>query len=219
MKFKNNSIKIALLGDGSTGKTTYFNKINNFNNPEYKFPKKYRATSNFNLKLLSLNTSHGEILVDFWDTAGQEKYGGDLRNAYIYGADAIIILYDISNRQTIDNVPKWLSDTYATCGDIPVVVVGNKIDKINNINSLDQVKLRDVRLKKMYGGKNITNILFSIKENKSIKPGTLWSSDKLVKGGLYKPFEYILQKCFKQNIQVIPPNISSYKNNFGEDDF
>ena len=35
------SLKIALLGDGSTGKTTYFKKIQAYNDPDYKFPKKY----------------------------------------------------------------------------------------------------------------------------------------------------------------------------------
>lgn len=213
------SLKIALLGDGSTGKTTYFNKIKEYNNPDYKFPKKYNATSNFNLQILPLNTNFGNVLVDIWDTAGQEKFGGDLRNAYIYGADGIIILYDIGNRKTIENVPKWLSDTYSTCGDIPVVVVGNKIDKKRSLTALEEVKFRDVRLKKLYGGKSITNVLFSIKENKSVEIGKYWQSDEIVKGGLFKPFEYILSTYFKRNITVTPPKMKVCNNDFGPDDF
>ena len=50
-------IKITLIGDGSTGKSSYYNKLISLDNPEYRFNKKYKATDNFNVKILNLNTN------------------------------------------------------------------------------------------------------------------------------------------------------------------
>ena len=159
--FKNKEfspLKVIILGDGSTGKTSFYERLSKYHDPEYRFNKKYKATTSFNLKKLELDTNKGKITLFLWDTAGQEKYGGDLRDGYIQGANAAIILYDVTNRNTIDNVQKWLDNINQVCNlkeSIPISVVGNKIDKVPQISSLDHVKLRDARLKSMYGHKNM----------------------------------------------------------------
>lgn len=194
------TLKIALLGDGSTGKTSYFNMIKDFNNPTYKFNKKYLATSEFNLNAFLLNTSNGKINIDLWDTAGQERYGGKLRNAYIYGADGIIIFYDITNRKTLENIKFWLDTVKKICGNIPVIVLGNKLDRKNKVPNLQEVKLRDSVLKTMYGSSNIKNILFSVKENSYLHEGSWWNSSKIVSNGMFYPFEEIISKILRKTV-------------------
>ena len=183
-------IKIALLGDSSTGKSSFFERICGYNDPSYKFKKDYMATPQFDINRLRLKTNVGNINVHLWDTAGQEDRE-DMRPLYIKGSNAIIIMYDVCNRNTIVNVQKWLNDILSTCGNIPVVVIGNKIDKSHEIPNIDQVKIRDARLHTMYkNNKNITNILFSVKANKAlVRAGHV---DRTIKNGILVPFEKLL---------------------------
>lgn len=198
-------IKIILLGDGSTGKSSFYQRLCNYNDPEYIFNKKYRATTDFNLKKIRLSTNKGLINLFIWDTAGQEKYGGDLRDGYIQGADAAIIMYDVSNRDTISNVQKWLDNINEVCNSkysIPVAVVGNKIDKIKKVSSLDHVKLREARLKSMYKQSNITNHLISVKENTLLQEGGFMVSEKIVDEGILNPIEYLLSNIFSTSVVI-----------------
>jgi len=200
------SLKIVLLGDGSTGKTSFYERISKYHDPEYRFNKKYRATTDFNLKKLILDTNKGKITLYLWDTAGQEKYGGDLREAYIQGADGALILYDVTNRDTIKNVQKWLNDINHVCNKkknhIPIAVIGNKIDKIKTINALDHVKLRNVRLKTMYKHTNISNHLISVKENSSFQEAGYISQAKIIDNGVLNPIEYLLSTILNTSVKI-----------------
>ena len=206
-------VKLILLGDGSTGKTSFYERLSNYDNPEYRFNKKYKATTDFNLKRLQISTNKGLITLFLWDTAGQEKYGGDLRDGYIQGADAALILYDVTNRDTISNVQKWLDNINEICnekGSIPISVIGNKLDKIKDVNNLDHVKLRDVRLKSMYKKSNIKNYLLSVKENTFLKEGTILSRDKLEDEGVLAPVEFLLSNLFNTTVTITrDKNVSS----------
>lgn len=195
-------IKIALLGDSSTGKSSLFHRIASTNDPNYRFNSNYVATDEFNLKKIKMTTNHGEIKIHLWDTAGQEDKQ-DLRQCYIYGSDAIMILYDITNKKTITRVEKWLSDVMEVCGDIPVIVVGNKIDKSYDTPSLQEVKFRDVVLQKMFNkSKKIQNNLISVKGNIALVRSHL-SEDIKGKGILY-PFENLLNLYYdKSDFKII----------------
>lgn len=206
-KFKKNlnlnkPAKIVFLGDGSTGKSSYYTRLSEYNNPEYKFNKKYKATTDFNLKKLNLNTNQGDINIFLWDTAGQEKYGGDLRDAYIKGSDAAIIMYDVSSRETIKNINKWLKDIKNICDDIPIAVIGNKIDKIDNISNLEHVKIRDSRLRSLYSGSYIKNFLVSVKENTKYQEAGFIMSAKINDEGLLLPIESLLSQLYGRDIKI-----------------
>lgn len=77
--------------------------------------------------LIQLNTSKGPVEFVSWDTVGQEKVGV-LKQAYYLDADCAIIMADLSARETFRNVWSWEKDLRKICGDIPVVLVGNKCD-------------------------------------------------------------------------------------------
>jgi len=52
-----------------------------------------------------------------------------LREGYYIGADAAIIIFDVSSRITFKNVPKWYKDLINIIkADIPIVLLGNKVD-------------------------------------------------------------------------------------------
>jgi small GTP-binding protein len=143
--------KITLLGDGSTGKTSFFNRFTQIENDNYKFNKNYIATKDYNLKTMNFNTNYGVFNIHLWDTAGQE-YSNNLRDAYLLNSDGVIALYDISNKRTLDNVPNWLLNVNRLCGKIPVAIVGNKLDKKYNLKILskkDEFKLELINLLKI----------------------------------------------------------------------
>ena len=51
-----------------------------------------------------------------------------LRDGYYSGADCAIIMFDVTSRVTYNNVRKWYRDVVKTCDNIPIVLVGNKVD-------------------------------------------------------------------------------------------
>lgn len=73
-------------------------------------------------------TNYGPIRLNIWDTAGQEKLC-PLREGYYIGANAAIIIFDVSSRITFKNVPRWYKDLINIMkADIPIVLLGNKVD-------------------------------------------------------------------------------------------
>lgn len=65
-----------LIGDGGVGKTTFVKR-----HLTGEFEKKYVATMGAEVRHLKFSTSHGPIVFNVWDTAGQEKFQG-LREGY-----------------------------------------------------------------------------------------------------------------------------------------
>ena len=65
------------------------------------------------------------------DTAGQERFR-TLTPSYYRGGQGVIMVYDVTNRQTFAKLDMWLSevDTYSTKPNIVRMLVGNKIDKV-----------------------------------------------------------------------------------------
>lgn len=72
----------------------------------------------------------------FWDTAGQEKYNS-LIPSFVKGCDCAIIVYDITNKQSLINCQKWLKMLRQNNSDhqAGAVLVGNKIDLGKNVNT------------------------------------------------------------------------------------
>jgi small GTP-binding protein len=135
------SIKIVLIGDGATGKTSYFSRITSGDTDEYKFNRTYDATRGCNICQIEYLIGRYNITVHLFDTAGQEKFG-DLRDSYLMGADGVILMYDLTDIVTKKNVfNKWIPEIKRIVTDskispyIPIAVVGNKNDRID-INSL-----------------------------------------------------------------------------------
>ena len=116
------AFKLMLLGDGGVGKTTYTRR-----NSTGEFVANYVPTMGVEVRPIRLETSVGPVVLNCWDTAGQEKLGG-LRDGYYIGAHAAIIMFDLTSRTTEKSVGKWFQDFRRVCPAEPVVVVGSKAD-------------------------------------------------------------------------------------------
>jgi len=92
-----------------------------------EFEKQYVPTIGVEVHPLRFHTNYGSITFKVWDTAGQEKFGG-LRDAYYINGECAILMYDLTNRMSFSNMHRWYNDVKRVCGDIPIVIVGNKCD-------------------------------------------------------------------------------------------
>jgi GTP-binding nuclear protein Ran len=114
--------KCIIVGDGGTGKTTFVKR-----HRTGEFDKKYIATIGVEVHPISFETNRGNMIFNVWDTAGQEKFGC-LRDGYYIGGNCAIIMFDVTSRISYKNVALWHKDLVRVCGDIPIVLVGNKVD-------------------------------------------------------------------------------------------
>ena len=120
-------IKILIIGDSTVGKTNFVYKFS-----EDKFSENYFASTGIELKTTSIQIDGKSIKIQLWDTAGQEKYRAMIKNLYLK-SQGIIILFDITNETSFINLKNWMSQIKESCGeDIPILLVGNKIDLEDN---------------------------------------------------------------------------------------
>ena len=115
--------KIVLIGDTSVGKTNILSKyLSNEFDPDSK------ATVGVEFGTKNFKIENNIVKVQIWDTAGQERYRS-ITNAYYKGAKGSLLVYDITNPKSFENLDKWLSDL-KTNGDekISIVLLGNKSD-------------------------------------------------------------------------------------------
>ena len=120
-------IKILIIGDSTVGKTNFVYKFS-----EDKFSENYFASTGIELKTTSIQIDGKSIKIQLWDTVGQEKYRAMIKNLYLK-SQGIIILFDITNETSFINLKNWMSQIKESCGeDIPILLVGNKIDLEDN---------------------------------------------------------------------------------------
>jgi GTP-binding nuclear protein Ran len=157
--------KLVLIGDGGTGKTTFVKR-----HTTGEFEKRYIATQGVEVHPLRFFTSRGPIIFNVWDTAGQEKLSG-LRDGYYIGGSCGIIMFDVCSRVTYKNVPKWYKDLIRVCDNVPIVLVGNKVD----------VKERKVKAKQItfHRRHNLQYYDVSAKSNYQFEKPFLWLARRL----------------------------------------
>jgi len=115
--------KIVLIGDSGVGKS---NLLSRFTKNEFNLESKTTIGVEFATKTVEID---GKIIKSqIWDTAGQERYRA-ITSAYYRGAVGALLVYDISNHQTFENVERWLKELRDHADeDIVVMLVGNKSD-------------------------------------------------------------------------------------------
>ncbi|MHA2128247.1 MAG: GTP-binding protein [Promethearchaeota archaeon] len=71
---------------------------------------------------------HGKkIKLQIWDVAGGERFRF-LLSSYVLGANAAMIIYDITKFTTLDQLNYWIQIIREKAGDIPIMLIGNKLD-------------------------------------------------------------------------------------------
>jgi len=101
------------------------------------------STSNTGTSQHTSPDSGEAVTLQIWDTAGQERFSA-LASAFFRGADAAIIVYDVRRPKSLAEVSTWWRAFADKCPVLPeeeatwpVVVVGNKIDLLNQVEGTE----------------------------------------------------------------------------------
>ena len=118
-------LKILVLGDSSVGKTSLLLKY-----VDDYFPNVYVTTIGVEYKTKTVKINDLNITLQIWDTAGQERFRS-LAKSFMQGADGILFVYDITNKQSFDSIRNWIRQTEDVNSSFQKIIVGNKSD-LNN---------------------------------------------------------------------------------------
>ncbi len=116
------TFKIMMLGDASVGKTSLtIRYISGF------FLEDLKLTIGVDFYSKTTNFKGKKVKLQIWDFGGEERFRF-LLSQYCKGANAAFFLYDITNSITIDHLPDWTQIIREHAGDIPIMLVGSKLD-------------------------------------------------------------------------------------------
>ena len=118
-----NLVKILVIGDFNVGKTNFILQF-----ADEQFIENAMSTVGFDLKSKVIKVGSENIKIQVWDTAGQERYQS-ISKGLFQKVQGIIIVYDITNYSSFENISNWIHSINDKCGTMPVLIVGNKIDK------------------------------------------------------------------------------------------
>ncbi len=126
--------KITVIGDGAVGKTSLIKKYT-----KGEFDAAYVMTLGAQFTQYQTEVSGTPIQLVFWDIAGQEAFG-QLRPNFYQGSSAAIIVFSHEENEhgekSFQDITKWLSDIKKNCGHLPIILFGNKVDLVENIDSI-----------------------------------------------------------------------------------
>lgn len=115
--------KIVFLGDQGVGKTSLITRF-----MYDTFDSHYAATIGIDFLSKTMYLDDKTIRLQLWDTAGQERFRS-LIPSYIRDSNVAIVVYDITNRDSFNDVQKWLDYIREERGkDVLIILVGNKSD-------------------------------------------------------------------------------------------
>ncbi|EIW67187.1 GTP-binding protein ypt1 [Tremella mesenterica] len=115
--------KLLLIGDSGVGKSCLLLRF-----ADDTYTDSYISTIGVDFKIRTIELEGKTVKLQIWDTAGQERFR-TITSSYYRGAHGIIVVYDVTDRDTFTNVKQWLQeiDRYAVEG-VNKLLVGNKSD-------------------------------------------------------------------------------------------
>uniref|UniRef100_A0A8C5QLQ8 Ras-related protein Rab-1 n=1 Tax=Leptobrachium leishanense TaxID=445787 RepID=A0A8C5QLQ8_9ANUR len=117
------TVKLVMAGDSSVGKTCILTRYTDNCLPSYM------STVGIDFKTKAVEIDDTTLKLQIWDTAGQERFH-TLSVSYFRGAQGFVLVYDITNTVSFENIALWMKDIKTKSGeDVEVVLLGNKCDK------------------------------------------------------------------------------------------
>ena len=115
--------KLLLIGDSGVGKSCLLLRF-----ADDTYTESYISTIGVDFKIRTIELEGKTVKLQIWDTAGQERFR-TITSSYYRGAHGIIVVYDVTDEATFNNVKQWLQEIerYA-CEGVNKLLVGNKAD-------------------------------------------------------------------------------------------
>ena len=121
-------LKIVIVGDSGVGKSNFLLR---FISGRYNSVYQPTIGSDFHSKIITLPKTKQNIKLQFWDTAGQEKYRA-INKIYFQKVQGIILAYDITCRESYERLGDWVKLINDNIDYAPILLTGNKVDDATN---------------------------------------------------------------------------------------
>lgn len=152
----NQDWKVIFLGAAGVGKTSIINQFM-YN----QFSRSYETTVGVDYFTKSINVEDKSIVLQIWDTAGQEQYQS-LVPSYIRSSAIAIVVYDVSNEDSFVAAKNWYEKGIEIAGNnVHFILAGNKCD-LTSVASETEVD-------SFTKDKNIQHILISAKTGERVQ--------------------------------------------------
>jgi small GTP-binding protein len=182
--------KLIIVGDSGVGKSSLLKRF-----IDGLFNSNYDLTIGVEFGAKIIDIQDKKIKLQLWDTAGQESFRS-LTKSYYRGSAGIILVYDITKRQSFTNLESWIKDIESVNKtNVPIMVIGNKVD-LYAIRQVEKEDLNDFACKNRYLFKEI-----SVKNDNDA-------------GQIFSDFSsHILTKILNREIEVTEKNGIKTNNN------
>ena len=116
--------KLILIGDSGVGKTCMMFRFSND-----IFQTAFIPTIGIDFRIKTVLLRNKRIKLQIWDTAGQERFDTMTTSCY-RGAMGIILVYDITDYTSFNNIPKWLKAIQEHANEgVEKMLIGNRCDR------------------------------------------------------------------------------------------
>jgi len=116
------ALKVVIVGNGGVGKSSMIQRY-----CKGTFTKDYKKTIGVDFLERQIEVDGEEVRLMLWDTAGQEEFDA-ITKAYYRGAQACVLAFSTTDRESFEAAHSWKLKVENECGEIPTVIVQNKID-------------------------------------------------------------------------------------------
>lgn len=119
--------KLLLIGNSGVGKSCMLLRYS-----ENSFTTNFFNTIGVDFKIKSIVLDAKNVKLQIWDTAGQERFR-TITSSYYRGAQGILIVYDVTDRDSFESVKNWMTEVDKYAQDHVIrVLIGNKCDMMEN---------------------------------------------------------------------------------------
>lgn len=135
------SSKIVLLGHFGVGKTSLIRRF-----VKNTFSEGYKVTIGVHITKKVVTLESGDVVsLIIWDLEGTDNLS-DLRTSYLLGSHGLIYVFDVSRPSTFQNLKNDLATVNAMTNNIPLKVVGNKVDLVNRDSLMEILRERGIEV-------------------------------------------------------------------------
>ncbi|TRZ15627.1 hypothetical protein HGM15179_011392 [Zosterops borbonicus] len=119
------TLKLLMVGDSGVGKSSLLRRFT-----DGAFEPRLKPTVGIDFKVKKMVLEGRAIHLAIWDTAGQERFR-TLTPSYYRGAQGVVLVYDVTRKDTFTGLGKWLSELEMNTTNSSTVkmLVGNKTEK------------------------------------------------------------------------------------------
>lgn len=120
------NFKFIVIGSSGVGKTAILKRL-----VDDVFTGESQSTIGVEFLATSVDVDGTQVKLQIWDTAGQERFRS-IAKAYFRSAIGVILVFDLSDRKSFEDLNQWLSDVHSLCDPNAVVtLIGNKSDLVD----------------------------------------------------------------------------------------